>query len=214
MVKKGVWTIVIYMEGGGDTNDLHTELRKGMRLFLQKAGFQGMMPKVFACGTRNDAYRDFKNASCSGHAFLLVDSEEAVAKKHQDKPWQHLKERDGWEKPEGTENDQCHLMVQCMESWFLTDEDAVANYFGQGFKRCFPQQGQNIEAIAKTRVGQYLKDATKDCKTKRPYDKGDHSFKILGLIDPNKVKQAGFWTKRFFGTLEKHCTHSTNDVSQ
>jgi len=205
MVKKRTCTIFLYVEGGGNTNKLHTELRKGMRLFLEKAGFQGVMPKVFACGTRNDAYRDFKNASCNGHAFLLVDSEDAVAPEYQGKPWRHLKQRDDWDQPVGATDDQCHLMVQCMESWFLADEEAVAQYFGKGFKRCFPQQGQNIEVIDKKRVYQYLKDATKDCKAKR-YDKGDHSFKILGLIDPEKVKQTNSWAKRFFDALKEHST--------
>ena len=204
MVKKRTCTIYLYMEGGGNTKKLHTELRKGMRLFLEKAGFQGMMPKVFACGTRNDAYRDFKNASCHGHAILLVDSEEAVAPEHQGQPWQHLKKRDDWDKPEGTTDEQCHLMVQCMESWFLADMDAVANYFEQEFvMKHFPLQGQNIEVIDKDQVYKKLENATRTCK-KGQYNKGKHSFAILGLVDPDKVKLASFWAKRFFDTLNEY----------
>ena len=139
-------------------------------------------------------------------AFLLVDSEGAVANKHFDKPWQHLKKRDNWNQPEGTADEQCHFMVQCMESWFLADVDAVANYFGQGFiRKHFPSEGQNVEMIERDQVYDKLANATKACK-KGQYNKAQHSFKILGLINPVKVKQAGPWAKRFFDALKEHCT--------
>ena len=202
---KSKLSMIVYMEGGGDTKSLHTELRQGMRLLLEKAGLKGMMPGVFACGTRGNAYRDFKNASRDCHAFLLVDSESAVEGKHQGKPWEHLKKRDGWDKPEGTTDDQCHLMVQCMESWFLADGDAVAHYFGQGFNgKHFPPQGQNVEAIDKPDVYSKIEHAIRAC-SKHTYSKGRHSFAILGQIDPGKVKAASPWAERFFDTLQEHC---------
>ncbi|WP_203225773.1 MULTISPECIES: hypothetical protein [Pseudomonas] len=33
--------------------------------------------------------------------------------------------------------------------------------------------------------------------------KGEHSFKLLGLIDPNKVCEASPWAKRFIESLER-----------
>ena len=199
--------IVVYMEGGGNTKLLHTELRKGMKSLLEKCGLKGVMPKVFSCGSRNDAFRDFKTASRNGKsAFLLVDSECAVAKTHQDKPWHHLKARDNWDKPADTTDDQCHLMVQCMESWFLADVETLNEYYGQDFnEKYFPKSGQDVEPIDKDQVADKLKNATRNCRKKGKYNKGDHSFEILGKIDPEKVKNASEWAKRFFDTLKKNC---------
>ena len=52
----------IYVEGGGDTTRLHSELRQGFKTLFENAGFCGRLPKVFACGSRNDAFSDFKTA--------------------------------------------------------------------------------------------------------------------------------------------------------
>jgi len=153
LVKKHRKDIKIYVEGGGDTDALRSQLRQAMSKFLKKLKWD-KMPAIVACGGREQAFDRFSTAIKQGkNAFLLVDSEDAVAPEYQGKPWRHLKQRDDWDQPEGTKDDQCHLMVQCMESWFLADKDAVANYFGQGFnERHFPPQGHNVEVIDKDQV--------------------------------------------------------------
>lgn len=45
--------------------------------------------------------------------------------------WAHLKQEDGWNRPRGAEGRSAHLMVQCMEAWFLADKDGLATYFGR-----------------------------------------------------------------------------------
>jgi len=197
--------IKIYVEGGGDTHELRRQFRSGMSEFLKKLKLD-IMPAIVACGGREQTFDRFSTAIKQGkNAFLLVDSEEAVAREYQGKPWQHLKKRDNWDQPVGTTDEQCHLMVQCMESWFLADKDAVANYFGQGFnEKHFPPQGQNVEVIAKDQVDEKLANATRTCQ-KGPYNKGKHSFAILGLIDPDQVKLASPWAKRFFDMLNHDC---------
>ena len=52
----------IYIEGGGKTKQLHSELRHGFKTLFEKAGFSDKLPKVVACGSRNDAFGDFKTA--------------------------------------------------------------------------------------------------------------------------------------------------------
>lgn len=49
---------------------------------------------------------------------LLVDSETAIAQSHQTQPWAHLLQRDNWSKPNGSNDTDCHLMVQIMEVGF------------------------------------------------------------------------------------------------
>ncbi|MDR0720595.1 MAG: hypothetical protein LBF78_13230, partial [Treponema sp.] len=54
--------VKIYVEGGGDTHTLRTACRRGFSGFLEKAGLKGYMPRIVACGSRNNAYADFCTA--------------------------------------------------------------------------------------------------------------------------------------------------------
>ena len=67
-------------------------------------------------------------------SLLLVDSEDPV-KAQRDTTWQHLRSRDCWKRPNNAQDDQAHLKVQCMESWFLADVSGTAIViFGSGFR--------------------------------------------------------------------------------
>jgi hypothetical protein len=205
--------VKVFVEGGGDSNQLRTNCRKGFSAFLEKAGLKGKMPRIVACGSRQHAYDDFCTALNNGeNALLLVDSECAVSAKYKEdddkleswQPWQHLANRqsDQWETPKNATNSQCHLMVQCMESWFLADRDTLQDFFGQGFNANQLPSANPIEAIDKQQIYDGLAKATKDCKSKASYGKGEHSFKILEKIDPQKVIDASPWAKRFVAVLK------------
>lgn len=177
------------------------------------------MPRIVACGGRADAFDSFCTAIANGEqALLLVDSEGPIApasqpgnvNKQSDRkrwlPWLHLKQRqgDGWKKPAKADDLHCHLMTQCMESWLLADRETLRNFFGQGFKENqLPATANPVEGIAKAQVYQSLANATCNCKTKAQYGKGEHSFKLLALIDPGKVIDASPWAKRFIETLKQ-----------
>jgi hypothetical protein len=45
--------------------------------------------------------------------------------------------------------------------------------------------------------------ATRGTKTKGPYGKGSHAFKLLATLDPGMVRKAGPWAERFFSTLDR-----------
>jgi energy-coupling factor transporter ATP-binding protein EcfA2 len=94
-------------EGGGDTHTLRTACRRGFSEFLEKTGLKGYMPRIVACGSRNNAYGDSCTAIKNNEsAMLLVDSESPVAKDYREKdpskwdPRRHLTVRqgDGWTK--------------------------------------------------------------------------------------------------------------------
>jgi hypothetical protein len=198
--------VKLYVEGGGDSNALKTACRAGFSEFLSKAGLKGKMPRIVACGNRQNAYDSFCTAINSGEeALLLVDSESSVAGNCQDdrvenwKPWCHLKNRPGdqWEQPVNATEKDCHLMVQCMEAWFLADRETLEFFFGQGFKGNALPAANQIELVDKRQIYQALAIATHNCKTKNKYDKGKHSFKLLAMIAPDKVITASPWAKRF-----------------
>lgn len=120
--------------------------------------------------------------------------------------WEYLKNRDGWDCPEGATEGHVYLMVQFMESWFLADREALKEFYGQGFNvNALPKQP--IEQISKNAVENALNAAIRNTKTKKSYKleyhKTEHGFKILAHLDPEKVGQASSHAKRLFTFLSK-----------
>lgn len=196
-------TIKIFVEGGGNSNFLRTQCRRGFSEFFCKAGLEGRMPSIVACGGRSNAYDDFCTAvdvaTDSDFPVLLVDSETAVEGAE---PWPHLKTHDGWDRPAEASSDQAHLMVQTMEAWFLADRDTLAGYFGREFRNTALPAREDVENITKDDLYKALKDATRACKNKGQYDKGAHSFDILGSVDPENVQSKSPHARRLVSTLK------------
>lgn len=200
----------LYVEGGGDSTALKTACREGFTKFITKAGVQ-KRPRIVACGGRRNAFDSFCTAIAQGEAaMLLVDSEVVVADQHQygqtDQwlPWGHLRQCEGWDKPEAASDTDCHLMVEVMENWFLADHGALKSCFGQGFSEgALPASEDSVERISKKSVYAALGAATKNSKIKGAYSKGSHSFKLLAETDPSKVMAASPWARRFIEELAK-----------
>lgn len=208
--------IFVYAEGGGGGKEnaaLQGEFREALSAFFSKTALgTSRRPRVVACGGRERAYDRFCTALREGkNALLLVDSEAPIDPAHQPKgfenaqpedwkPWEHLAAQAGWTAPEGANKEDCHLMVEVMESWFLADADAVSEFFGKGFKtKALPEKP--VETISKAEVYNVLETATKECPKKGCYGKGAHSFELLCRIDPTKVQAAAPWAKRFIDEL-------------
>ncbi len=196
--------IKLYVEGGGSSRALKRACRRGFRKFIEKSGLKGTMPEIVASGSRRNAYEDFRTrqrntAAKNEGPMLLLDAERAVGETG---PWQHLKDRDGWDRPDGATDDQCHLMVQAMESWFLADRTALEKYYGQDFQETALPSNPQIEQVSKNDVLGGFRQATRGT-TKGRYDKGRHSFEILAKIDPEKVTDASRHARRFVETLQK-----------
>ncbi len=190
-------SVRIYVEGGGNTGALKSKCRWGFSEFFKKILPASRQPKVIACGSRNEAIDNFRIAlreHPGETVVLLVDAETPVAPEAT--VWAHLKQSAGCEPPAGATEDNSHLMVQCMESWFLADTETLASYFGQGFQASALPRNPNVEEIAKPVVLHALKAATRQTKTKGEYSKGGHSFEILARIDANKVRSASPYAER------------------
>ena len=165
-------------------------------------GLQGRMPRVVACGPRRNAYDDFRTAMAGANAddfiMLLVDSEREVASG--DGPWEHLEKHDNWTRPTSATDDSAHLMVQCMEAWFVADRKALEKYFGQGFNAGKLPKRNDVENIPKNDLYRAIENATRS-SGKGQYGKGRHSFDILKDLDPEKVTDASFYARRLADTL-------------
>lgn len=128
---------------------------------------------------------------------LLVDAEGPVAAAG---PWEHLCAQDGWARPQGARDEQCHLMVQCMESWFMADRRSLAVYFGSGFRESALPGNTAVEAIPKADLLGGLDQAARTTSKGR-YSKGEHAFQLLAIVDPSQVTAASPWARRFVEAL-------------
>ena len=191
-------SVKVYVEGGGSARPLKTACRRGFKTFIESAGLTGNMPTIVACGSRGDAYNDFKTALAAGQpAMLLVDAEGPMTALG---PWEHLEVNDGWNRPSGATNDQCHLLVQVMESWFLADVAALQEYYGQAFRAQRLPKNLEIEKVPKQDVLNGMARATSGTP-KGSYQKGRDGFGILEALDTDKVRQASVHADRFIKAL-------------
>ena len=146
------------------------------------------MPRIIACGGRDGAYDRFCTAQRNAHAnefiILLVDSEEGIEEGVG--PWGFLRNRDGWNKPSGTGEDSAHLMVQCMEAWFLADHDTLAQFFGDGFNANSLPNRSDVENIPKSDLYDALERSHPGRAVRREYGKGPHSFDLLATTEPTE----------------------------
>lgn len=199
----------IYVEGGGEHEALHKECRRAFARFFEQAGLRGRMPEVIACGGRRRAFDRFRTrlqlAVPDELVVLLIDSEGLVSADQLGRPWAYLHARpdDRFDRPAVATDDQAHLMVQCMETWFLPDRQTLRSFFGQGFHDAsLPHETRKPESIPKLELLAALAKSTHACKSKDEYSKGKHSFAILGRIDPDLVRRACPSAERLLATLE------------
>jgi len=196
-------SVRIYVEGGGDHNKRITDAcRQAFSQFFAKVSPAQARPKVIPGGSRRATFDDFCTAlksHPSDFVVLLVDSERPV--EVGDTPWSHLhKQPDGWDRPAEAQDNQAHLMVQCMEAWLLADCEETAAYFGDGFLlNSLPGQ-PNVEHVAKQDLLQALEHAARPT-LKGQYHKTRDGFAILERIDPQKVRTASQHADRLFQIL-------------
>jgi hypothetical protein len=119
---------------------------------------------------------------------LLLDSDEALLRSST-----RLLRRKGLQ---GCDPHSIFWMVEIMESWFLADVDALQSYYKGGFKTKVVKGNLEVEKVPKADVLLKLENATR--RTKAGKYRKNHAFKLLGLIDPAKVRKAAPNCDRMF----------------
>ena len=178
--------VTLYVEGGGhQSKELRVRCREGFRKLLENCGFQGQMPATVACGSRQEAFSAFRTAHAQAQrnevALLLVDSEEPPA--NINATWAHLQARDQWQPPPEATDNQVLLMVTCMETWLVTDRQALQLFYGQCLRESALPSLHNLEGRTRQAVQKALARATENCE-RNEYQKGAHSFKLLAELTP------------------------------
>ena len=195
--------VTICVEGGGNTEYTLRRCRQGFSEYCQKVAPRRRCFRIIACGGRGETFVRFNTElgkTRSGDlCVLLVDSEgpvqTGISSEH------YLESHDGWNF-DASESQRVFLMVQAMEAWLLADRDALATFYGPGFRpKNLPGDERRVEAIRKEDLEPSLVNATRDVETKGKYHKTNHGLVLIGLIDPLKVKASSPHAAAFNGFL-------------
>jgi hypothetical protein len=198
--------VIIYIEGDtkqkGKGNAI--TLRQGFREFFKDLGENIKVPiDLKLVGSRELTIRIFlaeQEFNKESFSVLLVDSEGEINEK--DTPKTFLQKISPKFDFKNIKDEQCHLMVQLMESWFLADKEKLAEFYGKDFNPKKLPQNKNIERIPKNDVITGLKEATQNT-SKKEYGKGSHSGEILQRIDSGKVRKAAPHCEKLFDSITK-----------
>ena len=195
--------LAVYMEGGGQTAESKAAIRQGMGEFLgmlrESARRKRWHWKVVPCGSGVQARVDFLNArnqEPDTHAILLVDAEVVVTSS----PKQHLATREnGWHLPDVPEPG-IHLMAQVMETWIVSDREALQAFYGQGFNTGALPKHADLEQVNKAQVAESLENATQNTQKGR-YHKIRHGSRLLERIRPDAVRARCAHCERFLSAV-------------
>jgi|KBSSwiStaDraftv2_1062776.scaffolds.fasta_scaffold46951_5 hypothetical protein len=202
MVKRHVR---VYIEGGAKGKTADSDFRRGWKKFLSEIhefarqhGYRSL--EVVRGKARGNAFHLFvkhKAVWPNDLVVLLADSETAVP--NNASVWKIVADQDKWQKPAWATDRHLYLMVHFVETWLLTDQDALKQFFKERLNlNVLPTS--NLENRSKTEIEKALKQATKDTK-KGPYTHGQ-AHEIIELVNPDNVKTLRHGN-RLFTTLRE-----------
>ncbi len=202
MVKRHVR---IYIEGGAEGRAANNDFRCGWKKFLielhelaRAHGYQAL--EVVRGKGRGNAFNRFKkhqkeypNDLC----VILVDSEKEVPEGA--RVWDIVANRTGdkWERPIWATERHLYLMVHFVETWLLTDQDALRSFFKKGFNGR-PLPTTNLEDRSKHEIEEALKKATQ-ASSKGCY-RHVHAHEVIGIVRQDRVRTLRHG-QRLFDTL-------------
>ena len=183
----------VYIEGGAEGRDANNDFRRGWKKFLNELhelaranGYHSL--DVIRGKDRGNTFHRFtkhKKEYPNDLCVLLVDAETKVPEDA--RVWDVVVRRSGdkWQRPSWATERHLFLMVHFVETWILTDQDALQRFFKRGFNQK-PLPTTNLEARSKDEINQALKKATQG-SSKGPYRHGQ-AHEIIEIIDPARVK--------------------------
>jgi hypothetical protein len=180
----------LYVEGGpkGAHADGLRRFKNGFKQHLARLDPRLSTLDVSPCGSTEETIRDYARAiredepNCT--VALLVDSDAPVA----GPAAQHLQAKLDSAKIPQKARKNIFLMVQCMESWLVTDAGALRLCFGNDLREEALPKNPNIEEVAKKDVLTALVTAVKPTPA-RHYHKVEHGARILAELNPVLVGQ-------------------------
>lgn len=193
----------LYVEGspkGMHANGLRL-FRNGFKQHLVKLDPRLKTMEVSPCGSTEETIRDYARAVRENRAdfvpSLLVDSETPVTA---NSPAEHLRIKLDSADVKRDARTNIFLMVQCMESWFVTDPTALKACFGNQLRENALPPTQDIEATSKKGVLAALKSAVQATPSE-DYHKVQHGAKILANLNPEAVARRSSHARDLYAFL-------------
>jgi hypothetical protein len=181
----------LFLEGaaiGADSKELKIRCREGFRKLLEKSGYEKRMPRLYACGSREATFDDFKTGlagkTAGDYVAMWIDSEDPLT--NLEATWEHLRRRDKWTKPAGAADDQVLFMTTCMETLIVADRAALAVHYVKLQTNALPPL-VNLESRHRHDIQDALFHATGHCSN--AYAKGKRSFEILSKLTPDTLER-------------------------
>ena len=183
----------VYIEGGAVGRTADNDFRRGWKKFLsglheiaRENGYNSL--EVVRGKGRSETFRQFSHykMKCPNDlCVLLADSETEIPEGT--RVWDVVAQRegDGWQRPGWASEQHLYLMVVFVETWLLTDPDALQKFFKKDFD-ARPLQTTNLEERSKDDVERALIQATKNCKN-GPYRHGQ-AHEIIEIVRPERVQ--------------------------
>ena len=178
---------------------------RGWTTFLQSlkeaARVKALRWKLVCCGPRGEAFRGIQE--CRQQRGQCGERPAGRCRGSGQRPAPGITCEAGinWDLSFASE-DAVHLMVQAMEAWIVADSEALAGYYGQGFRARRLPKANNLEIVLKPTVERSLTEATQHTQ-KGPYHKIRHASDLLKRIDPDKSKGRCPHCERLFETLDR-----------
>lgn len=207
MVKRSVR---VYIEGGSQGREANSDFRRGWKKFLislhevaRENGYHSL--EVVRGKSRGNTYRSFINHYAlypDDLCVLLVDAETQVPPNAS--VWDAVARREGdnWQRPAFATERHLYLMVHFVETWLLTDQDALQTFFKRGFD-FRPLPTTNLEGRSKRDIERALERATRG-SSNGPY-RHAQAHEIIALVRPERVQRLSHGHRLFnsLGSLIK-----------
>ena len=183
----------IYIEGGSEGRGADSDFRRGWKKFLDRLhqlarenGYHSL--EVVRGKGRGNTFRRFTKHNTEHPddlCVLLIDAETAVPTGIS--VWDVVARREGdnWQRPSSATERHLYLMVHYVETWLLTDQAALQDFFKRGFDPR-PLPTTNLEDRSKDEIEGALERATRG-SSKGPYRHG-HAHEIIGAVQPECVQ--------------------------
>lgn len=190
MVKKHVR---VYIEGGAEGRQTDSDFRRAWKKFLNELhelardnGYHSL--EIVRGKGRANTFRRFTKREAkypSDLCVLLADAETKVPEGA--RVWDAVAQRPGdkWQRPFWATERHLYLLVYFVETWILTDQDALQRFYQRGFNPN-PLPTTNLETRSKDEIDQALKKATQN-SSKGSYRHGQ-AHEIIEIVDPDRVK--------------------------
>lgn len=186
-------SVRVYIEGGATGRIADSTFRYGWKRFLNELhvlarenGYHSLEVVRGKGRARTfDRFTKYNKRFPQDLCVLLVDAETAVPKGA--RIWDIVANRkgDNWKRPPWATEKHLFLMVHFVETWLLTDQNALQQFFKRGLD-LKPLPTTNLEARSKQEIEAALKKATQ-LSSKGAYKHGQ-AHEIIGTVAPERVK--------------------------